>query len=117
MLYHLTKHQGYHFGRSGTSLSGAFGWFVGSSTNGTLPVPLLYVALGYDMPYLLAPIAPHNMVVWVRVMEDRHLDRSPSARWELDYSPDDPWCFNMGGTDRRVARAYGNWVDEPVLAV
>ena len=117
MLYHLTKHRGDRFRRSGTSLSGALGRFVGASTNGTLPVLLPHVALRYDMPYPLAPIASGNTVVWVHVMEDRHLDQSPSTRWERDHSPNNPGCFNKGGMDQGMARVYRNWVDKAVLAV
>ena len=90
---------------------------MGTSTNGALPVPLLHVALGYNMPYLLAPIASGDAVVQVRFMENGHFNGSPSMRWEWDYSPDNPRCFNKGGSDGGVARAYREWVDKAVLVV
>ena len=90
---------------------------MGTSTIGALSVLLLLVALGYNVPCLLAPIAPGNMAVRVRVVEDGHLDWSPSTRWEWDYSSNDPRCFNKGGSDWGVARAYRDWVDKVVMAV
>ena len=79
------------------SLCRAFGRFVGTSTNGALPVPLLHVALGYNMPYFLAPIASGNTVVRVHIVEDEHFNGSPGARWEQDYGPNNPRGFNKGG--------------------
>ena len=73
--------------------------------------------LGYDVPYPLAPIAPDNAVVRVHVVEDGHLDRSPSTRWEGDYSSNHPRCFNKGGLNRGVVRGYRDWVDKAVIAV
>ena len=90
---------------------------MGTTTDGALPVPLLLGALGHDVSYLPAPIAPSNVVVWVRVMKDGHLHRSPSARWEWDNSPNDPRCFYKGGSNWAVAWAYRDQVSESVLAV
>ena len=117
MLHYLAKHLGDRFWGSGTSLSRALGEFVGTSTNGALSLPLLYVALGYNVPNLLASIAPSNTVVWIRVVENGHLDMSPSTGWERDYSPNNPRCFNKGGQDGGVMRACRDWVDKVILAV
>ena len=76
MLHHFTKYLGDHFRGGGASLFRALGGFVGASTNGALPVPPLHRALGYDVPYFLAPIASGDTAVWVRVVEDGHFDRS-----------------------------------------
>ena len=43
---------------------------MGTSTIGALVVPLLLVALGYYVPYPLAPIAPSDPMVQVCIMED-----------------------------------------------
>ena len=69
------------------------------------------------MPNLLASIAPGNATVWVCVVENGHFNGSPSTGWEWDYSPNNPRCFNKGGLDGGVTRAYGDWVDKAVLAV
>ena len=105
MLHHFAKHLGNRFRGSGAILNGALGGFVGTSTIGALPVLLLPVALGYNMPYPFAPIASGNAVVWVHVVEDGHFNRSPSTRWEWDYGPNDPWGFDKRGLDWGVARA------------
>ena len=117
-LHHLAIYWGNHFRRSGASLCGAFDRFVGTTANGTLPVPPILGALGHDMSCHLAPVAPGDMVVaWVCIMEDGHLHSSPSIRWEWDYSPNNPRCLSEGGLDWSVARAYRDWVDKVVLVI
>ena len=110
-LYHLTIYLGNRFWGSGMSLYRAFSRLVGTVTNGALLVPPLLGALGHNMSYCLAPIAFGNMAVWVCIMEDGHFNRSSSARWELDSSPNNPRCFNKGRLDQTVARSYRDWVD------
>ena len=90
---------------------------MGTTTSGTLPVPPLLGALGYHMPYCLAPIASGDAVMRICVMEDGHFHSPPSARWEWDNSPNDSGCLHKGRPDWGVARAYWNWVDKVVLAV
>ena len=117
MLHHFSKHLGDPFRGSGASLSRAFGGFVGTTTNGAFSIPLLYVALGYNVANPLASVAPDDTVVRVRVMENGHFDGSPSTGWEWDSGPDNPRCFDKGGSDWGMARAYRDWVDKAVLAV
>ena len=90
---------------------------MGTTTSGALAVPLFLGALGYDMPYHFAPIAPGDTAMRVRIVEDGHFDRSTSTGWKWDYGPDDPRRFNKGGTNWAMAWAYGDWVDESVMAV
>ena len=90
---------------------------MGTTTIGALPVLLFLVALGYDVPYSLAPITPSDVVVRVHIVEDGHFDRSSSTRWEGDYGSDDPRCFDKWGLNWGVARAYRDWVGEAVIAV
>ena len=96
-MYHLTKHRGDRFRRSGASLNRAFSGLVSTTTIGALLVLLLLAALGYDVPYFLAPIAPGNAAVRVRFVEDGHFDWSPSTRREGDYGSNHPRCFDKGG--------------------
>ena len=69
------------------------------------------------MPYFLAPVTPGDAAVRVRVMEDGHFNRSPSAQWERGYGSNDPWSFDKGGLDWGVARACRDGVDKVVLVV
>ena len=105
MLHHISKHLGDHFRGSGASLSRALGGFVGTSTNGAFLIPLLHVALRYNVPNLLASVAPGDMAVWVRVVENGHFNGSPSTGWEWDYGPDNPRCFDKWG----LGRGEGVW--------
>ena len=57
------------------------------------------------MPNLLASVAPGDMVVRVRVVENGHFNGSPSTGWEWDYGPDKPRCFDKWG----LGRGEGVW--------
>ena len=90
---------------------------MGSTTIGALSALLLLVALGYNMPHLLAPITPGNAAVRVRIMEDGHFDRSPSTRWKWGHGPNNSGRFHKGRLNWGVTRAYRDWVDEAIVAV
>ena len=107
-----------HFQGSGVSINGALGYLVGATACGAPAALLLPWALRHDMPYLLASKAPDNpAAVWVITMEDGHLHCSPGSRWEGDCAPDNSGCFSEGGLDWGMARVYGDWVNETVLAI
>ena len=107
MLHYFAKHLGDRFWGSSASLNRALGGFVGTSTIGAFPIPLLHVALRYNVPNLLASVAPGDTAVQVRVVENGHFGGSPSTGRERDYSPNNPRCFNKGGLDGGVTRVYG----------
>ena len=70
------------------------------------------------MSHFLAPETPDNpTMVWVVVMEDGHLHSSPNARWEWDYGPNNPGCFNERGADRGVVGLYRDWVGKVEVAI
>ena len=77
---------------------------MGTSTNGAFSIPLLHVALRYNVPNLLASVAPSDTVVRIRVVENGHFNGSPSTGQEWNYGPDNPRCFDKGGLDRGVTK-------------
>ena len=91
---------------------------MSTATGDALVALLLPWALGYYMPDLLASETPNDSLTFrVIVMEDGHFHDSPSMGWEWDYSPDNPGCFNKGGTDRGVMGAHGDWVGKAEMVV